>query len=456
MQILQVEIKQRKKIMKNNDLSSYNVGMVSLGCHKNQVDAERMLAILNNKGFSLSSQINDCDVVIVNTCAFIEDAKQESIDEILNLCNLKNDKNYSRLKLIVVTGCLAERYQHTLKEQIPEIDVLVGIGGNKDIANLIIEGLDNNKKEFFPAKSDMMICGERILTTPSHYAYLKIADGCNNRCTYCAIPMIKGSYKSEPREQILEEAKQLAIAGVKELNIIAQDVTCYGQDLYNKFVLPELLKDLCKIDGIEWIRLLYCYPDKITDELIDVIANEEKIVKYIDIPFQHVNDEVLKRMARKGDKQLILDVISKLRAKIPNIVIRSTFIVGFPGETDEQFNELLDFIKTVKLQNVGCFKYSQEEDTKAAQFSDQISEEVKNIRYEALMRVQDEVIEEHRRSYSGKIYKILVEDFNEENNLYYGRSYMQAPGIDDYIEFDLSEDYNGKNPEIGEFVDVKL
>ena len=314
-----------------------NVGLISLGCSKNQVDAERMLAILENKGYYISSNLEECDIIIINTCGFIESAKQESIDEILQICKFKEEKS-SRLKLIVVTGCLAQRYKEQLKEEMPEIDIVVGIGGNKDIEKLIQNGLKGKNITYCPATEDMIMCGNRVLTTPGYYAYLKIADGCNNRCTYCAIPMIRGSYKSLSKDLVIKEAKELAAKGVKELIIIAQDVTYYGYDLYNKLALADLLKELCKIEGIEWIRLLYCYPDKITDELIDTIANNKKIVKYIDIPFQHVNDEILHNMRRKGGKQLILDVISKLRKRIPGIVIRSTFIVGFPGETDEQYS----------------------------------------------------------------------------------------------------------------------
>lgn len=441
--------------MLKEELNKYCVGMLSLGCPKNQVDAERMMFLLEERGLNLSTNIEDCDIIVINTCGFIADAKQESINEILKMVEIKLDECF-KLKLIVVTGCLAQRYHDQLREQIPEIDVVVGVGGNKNIVDLIIEGLNNKKVTVIPPKNDMMMFGDRILTTPGHFAYLKIADGCNNRCAYCAIPMIKGNYISEPKEKILEEARKLAELGVKEINVVAQDVTCYGQDLYKKFALGELLRDLCKIDGIKWIRLLYCYPDKITDELIDVIASEEKIVKYIDIPLQHINDQVLSRMRRRGDKKLILDVISKLRERVKGIVIRSTFIVGFPGETKQQFEELLEFIKEIKLQKVGCFKYSKEEDTEAATFEDQIDEDEKERRQEMLLLAQDEVIDYYRESYEGKNLEILVEGFDEESGLYFGRSYMEAPEIDGYIEFQLPDNYQGKRPEIGDFVNVCL
>ncbi|MBP0979783.1 MAG: 30S ribosomal protein S12 methylthiotransferase RimO [Oscillospiraceae bacterium] len=439
--------------MASNKIS---VGLISLGCPKNQVDAERILAILKNKNFEISTSYDYCDIIIINTCAFIESAKQESINEILSVCDLKNINK--KLKLIVVTGCLAQRYKEELKLLIPEVDIVVGLGANKDIANLILKGLEGDKRLSFPPEDEMMICGERVLTTPSHFAYLKIADGCNNRCTYCAIPMIRGNYRSVPMELLIKEAQELAGRGVKELNIVAQDVTYYGFDLYKKLALPELLKKLSEISGIEWIRLLYCYPDKITDELIEEIASNNKIVKYIDIPFQHVNNEMLKKMRRKGDKKVILDVISKLRKKIPDIVIRSTFIVGFPGETQEQFEELLEFVKDIKLNRLGCFKYSQEENTPAASFENQISQEIKDKRYEAILEAQDQVVFELHEKQKNKKYKVLVEGYDEKSNIYYGRTYMDAPEIDEYVEFDLGEDYDYDQelPKPGDFLDIVL
>lgn len=433
-----------------------SVGLISLGCPKNQVDAERMLAILKNNNFEISTSYDSCDIIIINTCAFIESAKQESINEILSVCDFKNTSK--KLKLIVVTGCLAQRYREELKLLIPEVDIVIGLGANKEIANLILKGLEGDKKLLFPSKDEMMICGERVLTTPDYFAYLKIADGCNNRCTYCAIPMIRGNYKSVPIENIIQEAKELAKSGVKELNIVAQDVTYYGFDLYNKLMLPELLKQLSEIPEIEWIRLLYCYPDKITDELIREIKNNDKVVKYIDIPIQHINNEILKKMKRKGDKQLILDVISKLRKEIPDIVIRSTLIVGFPGETDEQFEELLEFVKNIKFSRLGCFKYSQEENTPAAHFENQIGQEIKEKRHEAILEAQDQVVFELHKNQKNQKYKVLVEGYDDEEDLYYGRTYMDAPEIDEYVNFDLGEnyDYNNKLPKPGDFVDIIL
>ncbi len=440
-------------------MGKINVGVISLGCSKNQVDLERMLAILQEKKFNISVDVNCCDVIIINTCAFIESARQESIDEIRWCVDFK--KNNSRLRLIVVTGCLAERYQKNLRKQLPEIDIIVGIGGNKDIDKIILDAFDRQdkkvyQKDVFLPKSEMMICGKRVLTTPDYFAYLKIADGCNNRCTYCAIPQIRGNYWSVPKEILVEEARDLVDRGVKELNIIAQDITNYGVDVYGKLALPELLRELCEIEKLEWIRLLYCYPDKITDELIDVIKTEDKIVKYIDIPFQHVNDKVLKNMNRKGNKALILDVLSKLRKAIPDIVIRSTFIVGFPGETDEEFAELLDFVKQQKLNKVGCFRYSREHQTRAFEFDFQVSENLKTSRYNLLMDAQDQVVEELGLELAGKTLKVLVEGFDEKKGLYFGRSYMEAPDIDGFVEFSLGDCCLEKSIVPGDFVDVSF
>lgn len=438
----------KKKAVKAEDLK---IGVISLGCPKNQVDLEIMLALLTDAHFCISTDINNCDIIIINTCGFIESAKQESIENILEFSNAK--KYSDKLKLVIVTGCLAERYKNKILKNMPDVDIVVGLGDNKNIVEIILNKLTDQKKLYCTPKEDMVIHGKRILTTPSYYAYLKIADGCNNRCTYCAIPAIRGNYKSVPKENILQEAKWLAENGVKEINIVAQDTTNYGIDIYNKLALPELLKEICKIDGIEWVRILYGYPDKITDELIDVIATEDKIVKYIDIPFQHVNNSILKNMNRKGDKQLILDVISRLRNKIPNIVIRSTFIVGFPGETEEQFNELLEFLKMAKLQRVGFFKYSKEEDTLAAEFEYQIPEDVKEYRLNLLMEEQDKVLTDFNNQLKGKKLKVLVEGLHTD--LYYGRSYMDAPDIDAKIEFCLEDSSNEIIPP-GKFVTVKI
>ena len=314
---------------------SYKVGMVSLGCSKNQVDGEMLLATVQQAGYTLCNSEEEADAVIVNTCGFIESAKKESIDEILQLARRKEA---GKLKAIVVTGCLAERYQTEIRKELPEVDAVLGIGANKDIALALKEALEGHKKELFASKYDLSLSGERVLSTPKFYAYLKISDGCDNCCTYCAIPLIRGRFRSRTMEDIVAEAEQLVANGVKELIVIAQDTTRYGEDIYGKLMLPELLCRLCKIEGAHWIRLLYCYPNRITDELIDVIATEDKILKYIDLPLQHSVGRVLSEMNRGEDTESLTALIQKMRDRIPNMVIRTTFIAGFPGETDEEFD----------------------------------------------------------------------------------------------------------------------
>ena len=326
---------------------NYKVGIVSLGCAKNQVDAEMLLFTLKNKGFTIVNDPAQADAVIVNTCGFIDSAKQESIDEIIELGKLKRE---GTIKAIIVTGCLAERYQNEITKQLYEIDAAIGIGANEQIADIVLEALKGKKAEVFPDKVCLPLEGGRIQSTPSYTAYLKIAEGCDNRCTYCAIPMIRGRFRSRKPENIIEEAKTLAKNGVKEINVIAQDTTRYGEDLFGEPYLAKLLRQLCQIDGLEWIRVLYCYPDRLTDELIDTIAEEDKIVKYIDLPLQHCNGEILKRMNRHGDREVLTELLNKIRVKIPNVVLRSTFITGFPGETDEQFEELAKFAKDMKFK----------------------------------------------------------------------------------------------------------
>ncbi len=342
---------------------NYKVGMISLGCAKNQVDAEMLLYTLKERGFQFVSDPEEADAVIVNTCGFIESAKQESIDEILELGNLKRE---GKIKAIVVTGCLAERYQDEITKQLYEIDAAVGIGANDKIADVVLKALAGDKVELFPDKLELPLSGGRVQSTPPYTAYLKVAEGCDNCCTYCAIPLIRGRFRSRTMENVLEEARELAAKGVKELNVIAQDTTRYGEDLYGTPQLAKLLKELCKIDGFRWIRVLYCYPDRVTDELIDVMASEDKIVKYIDLPLQHCNGEILRRMNRRGNRDTLTTLLQKIKEKMPDVVLRSTFITGFPGETEEQFEELAEFANDIRFQRLGCFAYSQEEDTSAA------------------------------------------------------------------------------------------
>lgn len=361
------------------------IGMITLGCEKNRVDAEMMLAALQARGYELTEDVAMGDVAIVNTCGFIDTAKQESIEEILELAKLKEE---GRIRAIVVTGCMAQRYQEQIAKELPEVDAVVGIGANAEIADVIGRVLDGEKLQSFPDKQNMPLNGDRVQTTPSYFSYLKIAEGCDNRCTYCAIPLIRGGFRSRRMEDILKEAETLANHGVKELMVIAQDTTRYGEDLYGQLKLPELLHKLCKIDGIQWIRVLYCYPDRLTDELLDTIASEEKIVKYLDLPLQHCNGRVLRTMNRHGNREELTALLKKVRAKIPGVTLRTTFIVGFPGETEEEFAELAEFANEIRFERMGCFAYSQEEGTPAARLPDQLDDEVKNRRQELMMEQQ--------------------------------------------------------------------
>ncbi len=411
---------------------SATVGMISLGCPKNQVDAELMLAKLDEAGFKISNEISGCDVVIVNTCGFIEDAKREAIENILEMAEYKEA---GEIKSIVVTGCLAERYKEEIMAEMPEVDVVVGIGNNADIVDLVKKAISGEKTLAFSDKSNLPLEGQRLLTTPDYWAYLKVADGCSNCCTYCAIPEIRGEFRSRTMESVLAEAEALAASGIKELILIAQDTTRYGEDIYGELKLAELLHNLCKIEGIEWIRLLYCYPDRITDELIDVIATEEKICNYIDLPLQHVNSDVLKAMNRHGDRESLTALIRKLRDKMPDLCLRTTFITGFPGETPEQFEELAEFVKEIKFDRLGCFAYSPEEGTPAATFDNQVDDDEKVHRGELIMNAQYGIVVGNNHALIGKTLKVIVDEYDPDNYLYIGRSYKDAPEIDGRILF---------------------
>ena len=428
---------------------SYNVTLLSLGCAKNRVDAEILLYNLKDAGYNIVSSVSLADVVIVNTCGFIDDAKKESIDEILSVAELKNR---GLIKAIIVTGCLAERYKNEVLKEIPEVDAVIGIGANNNIADVVDKAIMGVKTEDFPNKLLLPLNGKRIQTTPKYYAYLKVADGCDNRCTYCAIPLIRGKFRSRRMEDILSEAEYLAKNGVKELLVIAQDTTRYGEDIYGKLKLPELLKKLCKIDGIKWIRILYCYPDRITDELIDVISKEEKILNYIDIPLQHCNKRILRLMNRNGDKESLTNLFKKIRQKIPDVILRTTFICGFPGETDEEFNELAEFSKEIKFERMGCFMYSQEEGTPASYMDNQVDNEVKFRRQEILMEEQMRIMEENSIKMLGKTITVLFEGYDDESNLYFGRSVADSPDIDGRVYFDILD----KDVKEGEFLSVKI
>lgn len=428
---------------------NYKVGIVSLGCAKNQVDAEMLLFTLKNRGFTIVNDPADADAVIVNTCGFIDSAKQESIDEIIELGKLKQE---GTIKAIVVTGCLAERYKNEITKQLYEVDAAIGIGANQKIADVVLEALNGKKTELFPDKSLLPMEGGRIQSTPFYTAYIKIAEGCDNCCSYCAIPLIRGHFRSRQPDEIVKEAEQLAASGVKELNVIAQDTTRYGEDLFGEPYLAKLLKRLCKIDDFKWIRVLYCYPDRVTDELIDVIAEEDKIVKYIDIPLQHCNGEVLKNMNRRGNRESLTALINKIKSKIPNVIFRSTFITGFPGETEEQFEELADFAAEIKFQRLGCFPYSKEEDTKASLMENQIEDDIKQKRADIIMEHQQSVMAEYCESLIGSDVEVLVEGYDKLAECFFGRTYADAPEVDGCVFFTC----DGEKPKTGNFVKVKI
>ncbi len=427
----------------------YQIGLISLGCPKNQVDAEHMLALMDEAGHTIVDYVDGCDVVIINTCGFIDDAKKEAIENILDTVELKKE---GLVKKIIVTGCLAQRHKEEIVREIPEVDAVIGIGANGKILDVIEDVMVSPTCiESFPPQSELPLDGQRILTTPEHWAYLKISDGCSNRCTYCTIPSIRGDMRSRKMENIIDEAKQLAEIGIKELIIVAQDTTSYGLDLYGELKLPALLDELCEVDGIEWIRLLYCYPDRITDELIATMKNQEKIVHYIDLPLQHANDRILKAMNRRGTSDEIRNTIEKLRAEIPDVVIRTTFIVGFPGEDDEAFEDLAEFINEIEFDRLGCFSFSAQEGTPAYDMEDQVEDDVKLNRGDIIMQDQLAIMEEKNNEKIGNTYKTIVEEYDSYTDSYIGRTYMDAPEIDSVVKFTSSE-----NLEIGDFAYVTI
>lgn len=424
----------------------FKVGMISLGCPKNQVDGEMMLDKLNKNGFQIVANIEEADVMIINTCGFIESAKAEAIETILEVAEYKKA---GLIRAIVVTGCLAERYQDEILKEIPEVDSVIGIGADSDIVKVCQKALVGISTSYYPDKCYLPLDDERLISTPSHWAYLKLSDGCDNRCSYCAIPLIRGAYRERRMESIVSEADMLAASGVKELILIAQDTTKYGMQLYGEYKLAELLKQLCRVEGIEWIRLFYCYPDRVTDELIDVIADEEKICSYIDIPLQHSNGEILKAMNRYGDYASLKNLIVKMRNKIKNLALRTTFMVGFPGETEEQFEELCRFVKDIKFDKMGCFAYSAEEDTPACEFENQVDDEIKQKRADVLMDIQYTITENANKGRVGNVYKTIVDI--KDDDRYIGRSYLDSPEIDSGIIFTSDLPL-----EIGTFVNVKI
>ncbi len=430
------------------------VGFVSLGCPKNQLDTEVMLHEVAAAGYEITPEETEADVVIINTCGFIESAKKESIDNILDIAWLKKHRS---LKAIVVTGCLAERYRESILEELPEVDAVLGVGSIHNIVESIeavtVKKKKGSKRKYtsFEDKNTVRLGGDRILTTPEYMAYLKIAEGCDNRCAYCAIPSIRGKFRSRTMEDIVSEAKQMDALGVRELCIVAQDITRYGLDLYGEYKLAELLRRITDSTSIPWIRLLYCYPDKVTDELIAEIRDNPRILKYIDLPIQHISDRMLTAMNRHGDKKMICEVIEKLRREIPDIVIRTTFIVGFPRETEEDFCELCEFVKKTRFDRAGVFTYSREEDTAAYDMPEQIDEQVKLDRMDLLMREQLEINEQNNQKMLGKTITVLCEDYDPVSGVHFGRGEADAPEIDGKIYFRADSRIAA-----GSFVKVKL
>lgn len=409
-------------------LNKYKVGLVSLGCDKNRIDSEIILSKLNDQ-YEITNDPKKADIIVVNTCGFIEKSKQESIDTILEMAEFKKKHN---CKLLIATGCLTQRYGKDITELIPEIDILMGVNDYDKLISYIHDFMEDNKKiTSFNFSNQNINEGERIITTQGHTAYIRIAEGCDNFCTYCIIPKIRGSFRSRKLENILDEAERLAKSGVKEIILVAQDTTRYGEDLYNEKMLPKLLQKLSLIEEIEWIRVLYCYPEQITDELILEIKNNKKVCKYLDIPLQHISSDILKRMGRKTNKEQVINVIEKLRSNIPEIILRTSIIVGFPGETKENFEELKTFVKEYKLDKLGVFTYSQEEGTPAAIMEEQIEEEIKLLREEELMLIQKDVSNYINSKKLNNVYDVIIEGF--DNGIYYGRSTEMAPDVDGAI-----------------------
>ena len=423
--------------------------MISLGCPKNQVDAEHMLALLEEAGCEIVDYFDGCDVLIINTCGFIDDAKKEAIESILDAAEMKKENTVGK---IIVTGCLSQRYKNEVISEIPEVDAVIGIGANGDIVRIVGELMNGSEPiELYPPRSGLPLEGERMLTTPGYWAYLKIADGCSNHCTYCTIPGIRGEMRSRTLENIIDEARRLALGGVKELILVAQDTTSYGCDIYGEPKLPELLDRLSGIEGIEWIRMLYCYPDRITDELIETIKTHDKVLDYIDLPLQHINDGILSAMNRRGTSEDIRNVIARLRMEIPDIVIRTTFIIGFPGEGDDEFAELVEFVNETEFDRLGCFAFSPQEGTPACDMEGAADEDTVAHRIETVMEDQYEIIEVKNEEKIGRILRTVVESYDPYTDSYTGRTYMDAPEIDGSVKFTSPRELDE-----GDFADVRI
>lgn len=431
-----------------------NVLFISLGCDKNTVDSEMMLGILAEHGYGITDSEEDADIAVINTCCFIGDAKRESIDNILQMVELKKA---GKIKAIVVTGCLGQRYTEDIHREIPEVDAILGISSFDKIGDCL-DGILNASGDDVTSRDELgdinstPICGiNRLLTTGGHYAYLKIAEGCNKRCTYCVIPYVRGNYRSVPMEVLVQEASELADRGVKELILVAQETTLYGMDLYGRKSLPQLIKKLALVDGIEWIRLLYCYPEEITDELIQTIKEEPKVCHYLDIPIQHASDRVLRAMARRTTKKEITDRIAAIRESVPDIALRTTFITGFPGEKHSDYVIMTDFVRTIKFDRLGVFTYSREEGTKAGESRGQIPEFIKRRRRNSVMKIQQQISFEQAKNMVGKTVRVMIEGRLVKENIYVGRTYKDAPGVDGMIFVESDRELM-----TGDFVDVTV
>lgn len=426
-----------------------NILFISLGCDKNLVDSEVMLGLLDSKGYQIVDDETQADIIVVNTCCFIHDAKEESIQTILDMAQYKTE---GRLKALVVTGCLAQRYQQEILEEIPEVDAVLGTTSYDKIVDAVEEALEGQghvKMQDLDALP--LVETKRLVTTGGHFAYLKIAEGCDKHCTYCIIPKIRGNYRSVPMERLIKEAQELAEQGVKELILVAQETTVYGMDLYGRKSLSKLLRELCKISGIRWIRILYCYPEEIDEELIQTIKEEPKICHYLDLPIQHASDGVLKRMGRRTSKAQLVEIIGRLRQEIPDITLRTTLITGFPGETKEQHEELMEFVDEMEFERLGVFTYSQEEDTPAAGFEDQVEEEVKEDRQAEIMELQQEIVFEQAESMIGREVLVMIEGKVADENAYVGRTYRDAPNVDGLIFVNTEEELMS-----GDFAKVRV
>ena len=426
-----------------------NILFISLGCDKNLVDSEVMLGLLDAKGYQIVDDETQADIIVINTCCFVHDAKEESIQTILEMAEYKTE---GRLKALIVTGCLAQRYRQEIIDEIPEVDAVLGTTAYDKIVEAVEEALAGaGHVELENVNALPLVDTKRLVTTGGHYAYMKIAEGCDKHCTYCIIPKLRGNYRSVPMERLIQEAKDLAEQGVKELILVAQETTLYGKDIYGEKSLHKLLRELCKVDGIRWIRILYCYPEEIDDNLIQVIKEEKKLCHYLDLPIQHANDEILKRMGRRTSKAQLEEIIGKLKREIPDITLRTTLITGFPGETEEQHEELKAFVDEMEFDRLGVFKYSPEEDTPAAEMPDQIPEEVKEDRQAEIMELQQEIAFAQAEDMIGEEVLVMIEGKVADENAYVGRTYKDAPGVDGLIFINTDEELMS-----GDFARVKV